>query len=201
MTTHIRLSSAIAIVCQASVAALALSACGKQQSGQSEVARAQPQAMTAEALSPPEFNQQLQDRLGKLEAMQGAQGWTVALPSARFAAGQEAFEPADPARIEQIASLLKERSDVQVIVQAFTDSRGSDSTNLKVSQGRADAVRKALLDRGVDAARVRSEGRGEDQPVASNDSAEGREQNRRVEIVFSDAQGRFAAADQAHSAG
>jgi flagellar motor protein MotB len=58
-----------------------------------------------------------------------------------------------------------------------------------------------VIERGVDAARTASEGRGEARPVASNDTATGREANRRVEIIFSDAQGRFASAEDKRPTG
>ncbi|MGH8232450.1 MAG: OmpA family protein, partial [Steroidobacteraceae bacterium] len=73
-----------------------------------------------------------------------------------------------------------------------TDSRGSDSYNDALSQRRAEAVAQALESRGVDSSRIDAVGRGKALPVATNDTAAGRQQNRRVELVFSDTQGQFA---------
>jgi len=82
-----------------------------------------------------------------------------------------------------------------VRIEGFTDSIGSDSYNDELSQRRADAVARAVESRGVEAWRIVAVGRGKSLPVASNDTPEGRQQNRRVDIVFSDTQGQFASAD------
>ena len=70
-----------------------------------------------------------------------------------------------------------------VSVEGFTDSRGADDMNLKLSQDRANAVKDYLVSQGVKPEKVRAMGRGEANPVASNDTPEGRANNRRVEIV------------------
>jgi outer membrane protein OmpA-like peptidoglycan-associated protein len=78
-------------------------------------------------------------------------------------------------------------------VQGFTDSTGSDELNMKLSQQRAEAVRNVMMEIGVSADRIQAQGLGEGRPVASNKTASGRQQNRRVEVLFSDDQGRFSA--------
>lgn len=178
------------------LALIVVAGCDKPQT---QVVASQPAAESAPAPAPapaPDPQQQFQEQLGPLGAVQNDQGWIVALPSARFESGQTSFEPADSTRIDGIAAMLKNYPDVHVLVQSFTDDRGSAARNQTLSQQRADAVQRALIERGVDAERIRSVGRGEAQPVAGNDTASGRERNRRVEIVFSDAGGRFAAADE-----
>jgi outer membrane protein OmpA-like peptidoglycan-associated protein len=70
-----------------------------------------------------------------------------------------------------------------VVVEGYTDSRGSSSRNLDLSQRRAEAVRSYLVSRGVPSEKIVAKGMGPDRPVAENTSAEGRAQNRRVEIV------------------
>jgi outer membrane protein OmpA-like peptidoglycan-associated protein len=86
---------------------------------------------------------------------------------------------------------MRDYPDRQVMIEGHTDSRGSDDYNRDLSERRADAVRDALVDRTIDAGRIRSVGLGEIYPVASNDSSAGQQQNRRVEIVISDEQGAF----------
>jgi outer membrane protein OmpA-like peptidoglycan-associated protein len=81
------------------------------------------------------------------------------------------------------------------LIEGHTDSRGSDEYNEALSQRRADAVEKALVLRGVSPDVMNTVGRGKGYPVATNDTVAGRQQNRRVEIVFSDASGRFAQSD------
>jgi len=68
-------------------------------------------------------------------------------------------------------------------IAGFTDSQGSDAANQSLSRQRADAVRRVLVDAGMDGGRITAVGRGKADPVANNASAEGRARNRRVEIV------------------
>ena len=72
----------------------------------------------------------------------------------------------------------------RVIVEGHTDSQGDDQHNKELSQRRAQAVASVLINSGVNPGRIRSIGRGEDQPIASNLTPEGRQLNRRVEIVI-----------------
>ena len=88
-------------------------------------------------------------------------------------------------RLNQVAKSLKELDDDKLVsVEGFTDSRGADDMNLKLSQDRANAVKDYLVSQGVKPEKLRSVGRGEGNPVASNDTPEGRANNRRVEIVI-----------------
>jgi len=72
-----------------------------------------------------------------------------------------------------------------VVIEGHTDSVGSEAYNLDLSQRRADAVRDFLLQNGVKATQLTTHGYGKASPVASNNTAEGRQQNRRVELVIS----------------
>lgn len=88
-------------------------------------------------------------------------------------------------RLNQVAKSLKELDDDKLVsIEGFTDSRGADDTNLKLSQDRANAVKDYLVSQGVKPEKLRALGRGEASPVASNDTPEGRANNRRVEIVI-----------------
>lgn len=84
--------------------------------------------------------------------------------------------------LDNAATELKRYPNVSVEVQAFTDSRGSDALNQKISQERADSVRTYLLNKGVSADKITAKGYGEANPVASNETVEGRAANRRVEL-------------------
>jgi outer membrane protein OmpA-like peptidoglycan-associated protein len=87
-------------------------------------------------------------------------------------------------RLNQVAKSLKELDDDKLVsIEGFTDSRGADDMNQKLSQDRANAVKDYLVSQGVKAEKVRAIGRGEANPVASNETPEGRANNRRVEIV------------------
>lgn len=83
--------------------------------------------------------------------------------------------------LDEAVRMLKERKE-NVVVEGHTDSVGSDAYNMKLSHRRADAVKRYLADHGIAASRITTEGFGKRQPVASNATAEGRAQNRRVEI-------------------
>lgn len=101
-----------------------------------------------------------------------------------FVSGKAELLPIAQQKLNDVAEALKQTNDEQSIkIEGYTDSRGSDENNLRLSQQRAEAVRSYLVSRGVKPERVTAEGKGEQNPIASNDSAEGRANNRRVEII------------------
>jgi OmpA-OmpF porin, OOP family len=119
----------------------------------------------------------------QLHARQTERGTMVTLGDVLFDTGQSSLKPGAQAELSRLADYLKERPNASVIVEGHTDSRGSPSTNLALSERRAEAVRSALVVNGVDAARIVARGLGESMPVASNRTAAGRQQNRRVDVV------------------
>ena len=84
--------------------------------------------------------------------------------------------------LDKVADTLKEWPDVKVEIGGHTDSQGNDAANLKLSQARAESVRKYLASKGVDASRLTAKGYGETVPLADNNTREGRAKNRRVEL-------------------
>jgi outer membrane protein OmpA-like peptidoglycan-associated protein len=152
--------------------------------------------------APQPSSQQLLSRaLDALNARVTRQGRVVTLPSARFAEGRTTFAAADQTRLDQIVSVLHEFPKVLVVVEGFTDSSGSTTTNMRISQQRAQAARRGLIARGVEGARILTKAMAAAQPVADNSTPTGRELNRRVELVFSDAEGRLPAAHLASPKG
>lgn len=104
--------------------------------------------------------------------------------SVLFASNKYTLLPAARERLEQVAqALMSGDSKAQFVVEGHTDSRGKPEVNQVLSQNRADAVRDYLIERGVPAERITAEGHGPDNPVADNKTADGRANNRRVEIV------------------
>ncbi|MBX3023557.1 OmpA family protein [bacterium] len=85
--------------------------------------------------------------------------------------------------LEEAAKTLKEESELTVSVNGYTDSVGTEAYNLRLSERRADAVRAYLEKLGVAGSRLTARGFGKSNPVASNETAEGRAQNRRVELI------------------
>ena len=108
-------------------------------------------------------------------------------------AAQEAQDQAAQgmASAQKLANVLRENPRRTVLVEGFADSTGSSAHNQGLSERRAGAVQTALLELGVSRERVVARGYGESYPVASNDTAQSRQLNRRVEIVLSDDGGRI----------
>jgi outer membrane protein OmpA-like peptidoglycan-associated protein len=101
-----------------------------------------------------------------------------------FVTGKSELLPAARDQLDQVAAALKDQGDVKpIVVEGYTDSVGSDTTNQKLSKDRAETVRAYLVSKGVPSEKITSVGKGEANPVASNDTPEGRANNRRVEIV------------------
>ena len=88
--------------------------------------------------------------------------------------------------LDHVAFSLKDWSEVRVEIGGYTDSTGTESRNLELSQARADAVRDFLVNRGIDASRLVAKGYGESDPIANNESSRGRAKNRRVELTKSE---------------
>jgi len=136
-----------------------------------------------------EQNRQLQARLSELNAKSTPRGLVITINDVLFDTDQAQLKESGLRVTSRLVAALKEFPQRTVLVEGFTDSTGSDSHNLMLSSRRADAVRMALVSQGVGMERVASRGYGEAHPVASNDSAEGRQLNRRVEIVLSNEMG------------
>jgi outer membrane protein OmpA-like peptidoglycan-associated protein len=85
--------------------------------------------------------------------------------------------------LDEVADVLTENADIELLdIVGHTSSEGSDSVNLKLSKDRAASVMQYLIDKGIDAARLKSQGKGEKDPISENDTDEGKEKNRRVEF-------------------
>ncbi|MFA6598202.1 MAG: OmpA family protein [Ignavibacteriaceae bacterium] len=126
-----------------------------------------------------------QAALAKLAAVkEEARGLVITLSgSVLFASGKSALLPAAQDRLNQVAAALLETKERKLVVEGHTDSQGSNSSNQVLSQKRADAVRSYLISRGYPGDLIQAQGIGEDRPIADNANAEGRANNRRVEIV------------------
>jgi len=128
------------------------------------------------------------DALAKLAAKEEERGMVITLSgSVLFRSNDSMLLPAAQTRLDQVAEALVAKGQ-NVVVEGYTDSRGSQATNMSLSQRRADSVRTYLVTRGFPSDKIQAQGMGPDRPVADNTSAEGRANNRRVEIVISRAQ-------------
>jgi outer membrane protein OmpA-like peptidoglycan-associated protein len=127
-----------------------------------------------------------QAALAKLAAVKDEpRGMVITLSgSVLFASNRAVLLPEARARLDQVAEVLLTNRERNLTVEGYTDSRGSVNYNLDLSQRRADAVRSYLVERGYQGDLIKAHGLGKDSPVADNSSAEGRANNRRVEIVI-----------------
>ncbi len=126
--------------------------------------------------------------LASLEEMakvkEEARGVVITLSGAvLFASGKHELLPIARSKLDEVAKALTEQGYKSIVVEGHTDSRGSDQANLVLSERRAEAVRSHLVSRGIDASKISAVGIGESRPVASNSTADGRANNRRVELV------------------
>ncbi|HEX4049603.1 MAG TPA: OmpA family protein [Steroidobacteraceae bacterium] len=165
----------------------------QQAQAQTEAAQAQARQAQIQADQAREQEQQARHELESLQARQTSQGMVLTLSSSLlFATGRDTLEPGAMPAINSVAAFLHEHPMVKLRVEGFTDNRGSDPLNDALSQRRAQAVANALESDGVDSSRYVVIGRGASMPLASNSTSAGRQQNRRVELLFSDTEGRFA---------
>lgn len=99
-----------------------------------------------------------------------------------FAFNETRILPTSGPALMELYEMLKENPTMRVRLIGHTDSIGSDENNMKLSKGRAESIRQNMIRRGIDASRIEIDGRGESEPIATNETEEGRAQNRRVEM-------------------
>ena len=126
----------------------------------------------------------LQQQLADMQAHQTERGIVLTVGDVLFDTGQATLKPGAVAEIVRLADFLKANPERTARIEGHTDSTGSVTTNLELSQRRAEAVANTLIDAGIPRQRVIATGLGPDFPVASNATAAGRQQNRRVEVVI-----------------
>ncbi len=136
--------------------------------------------------------QQIRQLRNELEAKQTERGTLVTLGDVLFDVDKSELKPSGVRDVQKLASFLNDNPERQLVVEGYTDSTGADSYNQQLSQRRAESVQRALVRAGVDSRRIQVVGYGEQYPVASNDSASSRSQNRRVEVTISDDDQRVA---------
>lgn len=127
----------------------------------------------------------MEAELAKLAATRRTErGLIVTLPGVFFDTGKTALKPGARNTLAKIADQLRINENTRILVEGHTDSVGSEALNQSLSEKRAAVVRDYIVSRGVPAGRITTTGLGESSPVATNDTAAGRQQNRRVELVI-----------------
>lgn len=149
----------------------------QQQLEQERLARLDAEKKSKEAM----------DNLAKMAALkQESRGLVITLSGAvMFVTNESALLPAALSSLNNVAAALKSTPDRNITVEGHSDSTGAHAYNMDLSQRRADAVRLYLISQAVPQEMIRSQGIGPDRPVADNRTAEGRANNRRVEIIVS----------------
>jgi outer membrane protein OmpA-like peptidoglycan-associated protein len=170
-------------------------ALARQQAAQSQQqAQQSQQNAQLSAQQAQEAQQQARDAQQQLEALQAKQtdrGMILTLGNVLFDTNEDTLKPGADEIVSRLSQFLQKHPEVKVRIEGHTDSTGSDSYNESLSQRRADTVAMALERRGIPQSQLQAVGRGKSAPVAGNDTSAGRQQNRRVEIIFSDTQGQF----------
>jgi outer membrane protein OmpA-like peptidoglycan-associated protein len=169
--------------------------------GQTERDRIQLSARTAEVGSAKLARDQATQKAGALQSEVDAlnakptdRGLVLTLGDVLFDTGKAGLNPGASRNLDRLVQFLTEHEDRRVEIDGYTDSVGTDSFNLDLSQRRADTVKAVLVSRGIDSSRIVSRGYGKEFEVASNSEAGGRQLNRRVEIVIGGENGAAVAA-------
>ena len=128
----------------------------------------------------------LAEQLKEFQSRQTERGMSLTLSGVVFETGKAELLSGSTLSLTRLAEVLKQNPNQKVVIEGHTDSRGSYQTNQQLSQRRAEAVRQALIQLGVPPESITARGLGPDHPIASNDTAAGRQLNRRVDIVLVD---------------
>ncbi|OLU32781.1 OmpA family protein [Pseudomonas sp. PA27(2017)] len=147
----------------------------------------------AKLVSVQEQNAWLEEQIVNLATAQTDRGLVMTLGDLLFDAGEARLKTSANRTVLKLVQFLQLNPRRTVRIEGYSDSSGKREENLALSRARAQTVADALIDLGIDAKRIEVQGFGESFPVAENASAKGRAQNRRVEILFSDEQGRLGA--------
>jgi outer membrane protein OmpA-like peptidoglycan-associated protein len=158
-------------------------ALAQKQAAETEAQKAREAAAKAEA-EKADMRAQLRAQLNSiLQTDDSARGLIVNMSDVLFDTASFTLKPAAREKLAKVSGILLAHPGLTLQVEGHTDSVGSDEMNLRLSQQRAGSVRDFLATQGVDGSAITAEGFGKSEPIAGNDTPEGRQRNRRVEIV------------------
>jgi outer membrane protein OmpA-like peptidoglycan-associated protein len=141
-------------------------------------------AAAAAAMSAQQQADELQRQIADLQAKVTDRGIVLTLGDVLFATNRAELTSGANGNLNKLVMFLNKYPDRTVNIEGYTDSTGSADYNMGLSQRRADTVRGYLVDQGIGSGRLVASGKGMSSPVAGNDSATGRQQNRRVEVII-----------------
>jgi outer membrane protein OmpA-like peptidoglycan-associated protein len=155
----------------------------QQRAAEAEADKARQAAAKAEA-EKAELRSQLLNQLNSiLQTRDSARGLIVNMSDVLFDTGSYTLKPGAREKLAKISGILLAHPGLTLQIEGHTDSVGTDEYNQQLSERRADSVRDFLAENGVPASNITARGFGKTQPVATNDTADGRQRNRRVELV------------------
>jgi len=168
----------------------------QQRAAEAEADKARQAAAKAES-EKADLRAQLLNQLNSiLQTRDSARGLIVNMSDVLFDTGSYTLKPGAREKLAKISGIVLAHPGLNLQIEGHTDSVGADEFNQQLSERRADSVRDFLAEQGVPASSITAKGFGKTQPVASNDTAEGRQRNRRVELVVNgDAIGNTSAAN------
>jgi outer membrane protein OmpA-like peptidoglycan-associated protein len=193
-------ATASAVAQQQAAQAAAAQAARDQAAAEAETQKARQAAAQAEA-EKAQLRAQLLAQLNSiLQTRDSARGLIVNMSDVLFDTGRYTLKPGAREKLAKISGIVLAHAGLSLQIEGHTDSVGGDDFNQQLSERRADSVRDFLAEQGVAPSSITARGFGKMQPVASNDTAEGRQRNRRVELVVNgDAIGGTASASAASS--
>jgi OOP family OmpA-OmpF porin len=108
---------------------------------------------------------------------------TFVLKGVQFDTAKATIRPESHARLDSIVEYMKHKTSVRIQISGHTDNVGKPKSNKALSKRRAQACREYLISKGIDGSRIEAVGYGDERPIASNDTDEGRQENRRIEAI------------------
>jgi outer membrane protein OmpA-like peptidoglycan-associated protein len=158
---------------------------GAGQKLAADQARSEADAAYLAAASSEQQAVELQRQLDELQAKPTDRGLVLTLGDVLFTSGKADLKTGATGNLDKLIAFLNQYPDRTVTIEGYTDSMGSEDYNHGLSERRADSVKSYLVGQGIGTVRLTALGKGESGPVADNDSATGRQQNRRVEVIIS----------------
>jgi outer membrane protein OmpA-like peptidoglycan-associated protein len=158
---------------------------GAVQKVAADQARSDADAAHVAAASSEQQAAELQRQIDVLHAKPTDRGLVLTLGDVLFTSGKADLKPGATGNLNKLVAFLNEYPDRTAAIQGYTDSVGGQDYNQSLSERRADSVKSYLAGQGIGYLRLSSSGKGQSDPVAGNDSAAGRQQNRRVEVIIS----------------
>jgi outer membrane protein OmpA-like peptidoglycan-associated protein len=158
---------------------------GAEQRLAADQARSESDAAHLAAANSEQETTELQRQIEALQARVTDRGLVLTLGDVLFESGRADLKTGTAGNLNKLVFFLNKHPDRSVAIEGYTDSVGSEDYNQALSQRRADSVRSYLVRQGIGSGRLTASGMGMSDPVAGNDSASGRQQNRRVEVIVS----------------